>query len=309
MGSKNISGYELARQVLLHPRGGVDALLSLTGTQDETNWLELKAGIELLPEDREQGQTSSELRWNIAKAVIALMNTSGGIVLIGIGAKSDKADGRHAVIPLRSNDPGHVIDREGGLETYLRTKIYNPVCPVEGKKWTYTDKNKNTFIWEIKDAVPEDHVVPLIHKYRGEDIAVLLVKPAPVCVRVFKNVDIEMILKREPGAQGNVKEIKGSKKMEEYEKRTREKESPILAALLEKFLEEAKKSSVDGIINDAIRKYCLKFNAEIKKKRLLDLVRRARGLRRNPRGGRRRRFHGTPRHRARIRQLDLARRG
>ena len=58
MDSKNISGYDLALRVLSHERGGVEALLSLSGG-GEICWLELKAGMGLLPEDKKQGQPSA----------------------------------------------------------------------------------------------------------------------------------------------------------------------------------------------------------------------------------------------------------
>ena len=48
---EKMSGYELARRVLDHPSGGVEELLKLSGN-GESDWLELKAGMCLLPEDR-----------------------------------------------------------------------------------------------------------------------------------------------------------------------------------------------------------------------------------------------------------------
>ena len=41
---EKISGYDLASRVLNHPKGGVEALLRLSGN-DESSWLELKAGM------------------------------------------------------------------------------------------------------------------------------------------------------------------------------------------------------------------------------------------------------------------------
>ena len=77
---EKMSGYELARRVLEHEHGGVEALLSLSGN-DESLWLELKAGVALLPDNEKKEETQEDLYWNIAKAVIAMMNTSGEIVM------------------------------------------------------------------------------------------------------------------------------------------------------------------------------------------------------------------------------------
>ena len=67
---QKISGYQLAEHLL--SEGGVGALLRYAGNA-ETDWLELKAGMCLLPEDRKEGKTEKDLYWNIAKEVIALM--------------------------------------------------------------------------------------------------------------------------------------------------------------------------------------------------------------------------------------------
>ena len=53
---EKMSGYDLARRVLEHEHGGVEALLSLSGN-DESLWLELKAGMALLPDDEKKGET------------------------------------------------------------------------------------------------------------------------------------------------------------------------------------------------------------------------------------------------------------
>ena len=94
---EKIDGYNLALKVLKHPQGGVEALLRLSGN-DESSWLEMKAGMRLLDEDRAKGETEKDLYWNIARAAIEIMNTSGGILLIGIQDKT------HDVVPLSDND-------------------------------------------------------------------------------------------------------------------------------------------------------------------------------------------------------------
>ena len=252
MDSKNISGYDLALRVLSHERGGVEALLSLSGN-DESCWLELKAGMALLPEDEKRGGKPDDLYWKIAKAVISLMNTSGGVVLIGIEDKT------HAAIPLRSNDPRHVIEKDG-LEAYRRKEIFERIWP-DGKSWKYRNEN-----WTIEDAVPENLIEVKGVKYRGEDIAAILVNPAPTCVRVWKNGEVEQILVREPGELGKGKSIIGSRKMEEYE-RTRHIETEFLKSLYEKFLAQVETASEAATVNLRIADYYAGFEQDVKARR------------------------------------------
>ena len=49
-----LTGYDLAKRVLDHPQGGVEALLRLSG-KEESFWLELKAGVCPRPEDTAKG--------------------------------------------------------------------------------------------------------------------------------------------------------------------------------------------------------------------------------------------------------------
>lgn len=66
--------------------------------QSETEWLELKAAS--YPEGGRfaQGRNTDDYRWNVAKAVIALANSIGGVVLLGVAD-----DG--SVVGLEASDP------------------------------------------------------------------------------------------------------------------------------------------------------------------------------------------------------------
>ena len=137
---EKISGYQLAEHLLTE--GGVEALIRYAGNA-ETDWLELKAGMCLLPEDKKHGATQADLNWSIAKDVIALMNTSGGALVIGI------AEGTLNLVPLEDNDPHQYIERNG-IEGYIRHVVRPFVWPTaltwrsRGRKFELTDKQLPT---------------------------------------------------------------------------------------------------------------------------------------------------------------------
>lgn len=112
---------ELATRVLKHPIGGVQALLALTNN-DEREWLELKAAA--YPEGGipDVGLALGDYEWNIAKAVVALANSNGGVVLLGMNDNGKP-------IGLGASDPSDVRGRKGA-EAFRRSvimqKILNP---------------------------------------------------------------------------------------------------------------------------------------------------------------------------------------
>lgn len=148
-GKKN--GYDLACHVLHHEHGGVKTLLLLTGN-NVSCWLEMKAGMCLLPKDRGK-EKPADLYWNIAKVSIEIMNTSGCVLLIGIH------DITHDAVPLEEKDPQHLIANEG-LEAYFRKEILEQICPKNNEWktsrgiWIYTyvqEKGRVLHIWESEE--------------------------------------------------------------------------------------------------------------------------------------------------------------
>lgn len=114
----------------LFAKGGVEALVrhAKGRPRGETDWLEFKASAWLLPEDLAKGETQQEQNWHIAKGIIALMNTSGGALVIGIREKDWES------VALDANDPkGRCIGNS--LDDYVRRAIMPQVWP--GKlSWT-----------------------------------------------------------------------------------------------------------------------------------------------------------------------------
>ena len=109
---------ELAVRVLKHPRGGLGALLELVGGS-ETEWLELKAATFPRDGNFQKGANEDDYRWDVARAVIALANSIGGVVLLGVNDQG-------MPIGLEASDPTHKRERKGA-EAFRREVILEKV--------------------------------------------------------------------------------------------------------------------------------------------------------------------------------------
>ena len=90
----------------------------------ESEWLELKASVQLSEEYQKRGDSPKDLYWNIAKAIIAISNTIVGAVIIGI-------DDHCNPISLKGNAHGSSFEEE-----YYRKQVYDKV-------WGSDEKGKN----------------------------------------------------------------------------------------------------------------------------------------------------------------------
>ena len=123
-----MNGHKFVKEVIeFSPENAVDILLS-KGV-DECDWLELKASfyvsdddedfsnIKLLskkPEGYEDRQWLDELnKGRIVKDIIAMYNSRGGVILIGISP-----DSRHDLVPMAKNDPYGIL-RNRGINDYV----------------------------------------------------------------------------------------------------------------------------------------------------------------------------------------------
>ena len=162
-----ISGYDLADYLL--SKGGVNALLKYA-RNEEVDWQELKIAMELLPEDRAKGLTEKDLYSKYAQEVIALANTAGGAMILGIKDKS------LALEPLANHDPLHKIEN-GGMDDYIRDFVRPKIWPND-LKWTNRGK-----VWELMDKTAAEKLLTWLHRpYRDPEgkegeVVVVLVRP------------------------------------------------------------------------------------------------------------------------------------
>ena len=219
-----MDGYNFCKKILEHPNGGVEALLKQTGNS-ECDWLELKASVKLLPEDQEKGNTPEDLYWSIANAVISMMNTYGGAVIIGIDDKS------HKRVPFIA---------QRGMEAFLRCEIYDKIWSAPGgtKNWG----TKNNF--HVKSPLPELIEIKSF-PYQDGDVAVILVQPKIPCLRIWKG-QVEEIRIRARGSVGETKEIIGSEAMSDYDNNQRKIEAtaPFLDEYYHTFVKYADSQNI-----------------------------------------------------------------
>jgi cold shock CspA family protein len=109
---------QLAGRVLKHPRGGIAALLALADGS-ERDWLEFKAATYPIGGDFKTPENKHDYRWNVAKAVIALANTIGGVVLLGVNDAGEP-------VGIEASDPDKKRERDGA-EAFRRDVVLQQV--------------------------------------------------------------------------------------------------------------------------------------------------------------------------------------
>ena len=166
-----MNGYEFASFFLDHYGDeGVEKMLRCTRGA-ETDWLEFKASLSFDPElekkekDREyyrQNPTIGQnaLYWNVAKALVSLHNTRGGVLVIGI----DDRAARCGVVG--------VPDEPGDFDRYYREVIGQGLLRDD---LTYSSGRSGG----VRHILSRPLEVEVHRKsYRGRAVAALLVRPA-----------------------------------------------------------------------------------------------------------------------------------
>lgn len=247
------SGFELVSRVLDHPQGGVEALVELAGG-GETDWLEFKAAMVGRPEDRKNPkENEADGYWNVAEAVLAMANSRGGVVLLGV---DDNAN----AVGLATGDPRRVLETRG-MDAFLRMEVLERIHPANSLcRWNTGLKG----IWELEHPWPPDQFVIRQVRFQERPIAALLVKPVPVgngCLIATQNGD-ERLPKRVEGNLGRVECLRGRIAIAEYE-RNRSPHGEDLGSLLARFLKRAEKGGTeDEYLEAAIGAWHSKFRRQ-----------------------------------------------
>lgn len=193
------NGRDLVARILNHPRGGVAALLRLSERQ-ETEWLEFKAALHPEGGHFEVGTKQADYDWHVAKATVAMANSVGGAVILGLD------DDIHP-IGLIPSDPNHTLNTKG-REAFNRQVVQKAlVC----KEWK-TGRNGT-----IQLGGDLNHLIDIRNAdYQGHYLVVILVSPVPddELLEVTENHNNrERVLTpvRARGALGQVLDLQGRK--------------------------------------------------------------------------------------------------
>jgi hypothetical protein len=229
------SGFDLVSRILDHPRGGVEALVELAGG-GETDWLEFKAAMVGRPEDRKDPkENDADGYWNVAEAVVAMANSRGGVVLLGV---DDNAN----AVGLAAGDRRRVLETRG-MDAFLRMEVLERIHPANSVcRWNTGLKGT----WELEHPWPPDQFVIRQLRFQEKPIAALLVKPVPVgngCLIATQNGD-ERLPRRVEGNLGRVDCLRGRIAIAEYE-RSRSPHGEDLGSLLARFLKRAEKGGTE----------------------------------------------------------------
>ena len=207
-----VSGYDFARTVLNQKGDNAVEILLEAAHGGETDWLEKKAGVypsvehdpafraklEKCPPEKMAEESKfyeAELLRTIACALVALHNSRGGVLFIGINDANE-------LVPFETCDGDGILANEG-LEAYVRKSVLGRLVSKDG---LFRCKKAN---WTIPAG--QLGVEARLCSYEGEHFLALLVPPLepsrpPVLVtRTENNRPQKLLLLREAGDVGAVR--------------------------------------------------------------------------------------------------------
>jgi hypothetical protein len=180
----------------------------------ETEYLEFKASPALLEHEERSKDNQNKNYWLITKAVIALANTYGGVLLIGVQDKTKEA----VEIELSNPITGEVYQE---YDEYIREFLFPKVLLAEKltPTWEYKEESKR-FSYKMPDGWPTDIIEPRVFKYYDKYTIGLFVKPSKPLVGDFIFIEDdgkEVLYKRQLGTVGNVKDLRKPREIREFE--------------------------------------------------------------------------------------------
>lgn len=171
--AKSISGLELVRNVIDAYRDNpVQKLLELT--HGETEYLELKGKCVFDKNDtarNKPGETQNDLSWNIAREILALYNTKGGVLIIGIDDHPP-----FNLVPLPDFAKTNRND-------YLRRMVEDKIFPsFREREVEWSTKNGAERYSCATDAISQlrrNSIHMEYLPYQGGEVVAIFVDPAP----------------------------------------------------------------------------------------------------------------------------------
>lgn len=226
--ASEVTAYHFVDKVFNHPQGGADELLRLA-EYSEREWIEFKAALQASP-DQNQVKTfrKGAYAWNLLKAVVAMANSRGGIVILGLNDRAEP-------VSLEINDPRNFLLNEGP-DAFLRKAIEPRLFPSSGNFQVSDGKRIHVDIKRLRD-----HVIPRFCSVKNAQCLAFLVKPVdqskgPILVEESAPRR-EYILIRKAGDLGSQEELVTADERKRWAEFQVEKRS-VFAGLTAKFFEE-----------------------------------------------------------------------
>ena len=220
--SDGITAFELCRRVLARTGGDVAPLIALAKGR-ETGWLEFKATCEPPVDGPMPGTNADDYRWNVAKAIIAMANTDGGCLLLGV-------DDAGRSVGLEQSDRRGKIQSES-VDSFIRHLNQTVFSPTNG--WRCEKAGKI----QVDGEVPLDLVEPITCHLDGSQILAILIRPRekPLhCIVNIHQLEMTILLVKHLGDIGEIKAISRPRKIVEWEKQ-RQPVQIVYSDLLRKF--------------------------------------------------------------------------
>lgn len=231
-----MNGYELASRILSENNFESSPLLDLTGKQ-EGDWLEFKAA--LFPDHTNSNPSSGSSKtetskenevdyfWHVAKAVIAMANSHGGVILLGVSDHGEPVDSRFF-------DPHGYL--ESSTDTYFRHTLAKAIIP-ESRQWATGTRG----IWRVEQS--HSHLVDMRSAtLNGKPIIAMLVHPIPLESKLLKCVELvngrqhrSVVFTRQSGQIGRVRELIDHDLINEYSS-LRKNDHPIFESLYRNYV-------------------------------------------------------------------------
>jgi Putative DNA-binding domain len=189
-----IDAYDLCSRVLAASGYDAGALVALAS--GECDWIEFKAASGPTPEfPCGAAENEADFRWNVAKAVLALANSSGGCVLLGVDDKG---------IPtgLGASDPKRCLEQKNdeGFSRHIVEAVLRPSCG-----WDCLKAGRI----QMSSAVPNNTIEVRFATLRKTRVLAILVRPRSVDDRCLRckitnksGVSIEALPARRSGDHG-----------------------------------------------------------------------------------------------------------
>ena len=127
-GISGISGYDFVKRIIAARHDTAIADILHSAGDGECDYLELKATLNVSEEHCHSGEKPADIYWNVARELIAMINTRGGLLVIGISN-----DPSHAVTARGQLDPEDIIATQG-IEAFIRETINSKVVP-QNQTW------------------------------------------------------------------------------------------------------------------------------------------------------------------------------